>query len=183
MIKFFGAVGARRPAFILLAFTIVAACGSAPGAPGTPAGSGSTVTSAPTAPAGAVGTLAEMCSLISGEDIATIIDKDLAKTEPGPDGLCTWTFIDTTPGAFAGREWVVNVSQESDPLPVESWRGAYADGEDVSVGDGGYWAPGLGVLFVQKGAAVYDVQLVLFTDEDPRKDLATEVAQLVLARV
>ena len=124
-----------------------------------------------------------MCSLISGEDIATIIDKDLAKTEPGPDGLCTWTFTDSTPGAFAGKEWVVNVSQESDPLPVANWQGAYADGEDVSIGDGGYWAPGLGVLFVQKGAAVYDVQLVLFTQEDPRKDLATEIAQLVLAKV
>lgn len=182
MSRFFNRASAYQLAFSALAFAIVAACSSAPPA-GTPAGSGSAVGSTPATSFGAVGAPAEMCSLISGEDIATIIDKDLAKTEPGPDGLCTWTFTDSTPGAFAGREWVVNVSQESDPLPVANWQGQYADGEDVSIGDGGYWAPGLGVLFVQNGAAVYDVQLVLFTQEDPRKDLAAEIAQLVLAKV
>ncbi len=186
MSRFFTRAGTSRFAFSLLVFTIVAACGgSAPGAgtSGTPAGSSSGPNQPPATSVGAVGALAEMCSLVSGEDIATIIDKDLAETEPGPDGLCTWTFTDSSPGAFAGKEWVVNVSQESDPLPVANWQGQYADGEAVSIGDGGYWAPGLGVLFVQKGAAVYDVQLVLFTQEDPRKDLATEIAQLVLAKV
>ncbi len=188
MIRFLGPAGTRLPAFMLLAFTIVAACSSAPGAPGTPgtpAGSGPAVASTPATSVGAVGALAEMCSLISGEDIATIIDKDLAKTEPGPDGLCSWTFTDSTPGAFAGKEWFVNVSQESDPIPVAMRQGQFAlpNGEDVSIGDGGYWAPGLGVLYVQNGADVYDVQLILFTQADPRKDLATEIAQLVLAKV
>jgi hypothetical protein len=53
----------------------------------------------------------------------------------------------------------------------------------VSIGDRGYWTDDLSVLYVAKGAHVYAVQLILFDRTDPRKDMAIEIARLLLAKV
>jgi len=169
MSRFFTRAGTSRFACSLLVFTIVAACGgSVPGAgtSGTPAGSSSGPNQPLATSVGAVGALAEMCSLISGEDIAMIVDKDLDATQPGADGWCTWTFTDRRPGAIAGIGGSVIVRYEDDDVTLGIQKGAFPGGEDVSIGDRGYWTDDLSVLYVAKGAHVYAVQLILFDRTD-----------------
>lgn len=182
MIRFLGPAGPRLPAFMLLAFTVVAACSSAPGAPGppgTPAGSGPAVASTPATSVGAVGALAEMCSLISGEDIAMIVDMDLDATQQSADGSCSWNFTGTA------RSGSVIVRYENDDITLEGAKALFRDGEDVSIGgDRGYLPDELVVLYVVKGAHVYAVQLFGFDPTDPRrKDILIETARLLLAKV
>jgi len=126
-----------------------------------------------------------MCPLISGEDIAMIVDKDLHETQPSADGSCTWTFTDKRPGALAGIGGSVSVRYENDDITLEGQKALFPDGEDVSIGgDRGYLPDELVVLYVVKGAHVYAVQLSGFREPtDPRKDILIETARLLLAKV
>ncbi len=184
----------RPAAGVALALAmVVAACNSAPGAGapgGAPAGSaagGSQPgggTQPPATSVGAGGTVpAEMCPLVSGEDIAAIVDKDLAETRPGADAWCTWTFTERRPGALPGIDGTVIVRYEGDGITLDTAKSASPGGEDVSIGDRGYWTDDFSVLYVVKGAHVYAIQLILFDEAEPRLDMATQIAQLLLAKL
>ncbi len=171
------------PVFLLLAFAILTvACAGAPGAqtPGAPAGSGPAGVPTPATPANAGGGVpAEMCPLISGEDIAMIADMDLDATQQSADGSCSWRFTGTA------RSGSVTVRYENDDITLEGAKALFRDGEDVSIGgDRGYLPDELVVLYVVKGAHVYAVQLFGFDPTDPRrKDILIETARLLLAKV
>lgn len=183
--------GRRSVAGLALAM-VVAACSSAPGAatpnasPGTTTPPGATAPAASTPPAASVGTggavLTEMCPLISGTDVATIVGMDLAETKP-EGNWCTWTFTERRSGAIPGIGGTVIVRYENDDTTLTLSKGAFPGGEDVSIGDRAYWADDVSVLYVVKGGHVYAVQLILFDKAEPRKDMALAVAQLLLARL
>lgn len=195
----------RSPvAGVALAFVmIVAACGATPGAgsSGAPArsaagGNPSVVGSTPVGgthqagggqPAassvgGAAGVPTDMCAVVSGQDVAVIVGKDLAETKPEGD-WCTWDFTDKKAGSIKGIGGSVIVRYEDDDTTLGITKTAFPNGEDVSIGDGGYWTDGLSVLSVAKGGHVYDVQLILFDKADPRKEMAMKIAQLLLAKL
>ena len=182
-----------RPAVIaaLACVTIIAACGGAPGAgtPNAPANSAlgasqpPAVSQAPTLSLGGGAAPTEMCPLISGEDVATIVGKDLAETTPGANAWCTWTFTDRTPGAFPGIGGTVIVRYDSDDTQIEHPKNAFPGGEDVTIADRGYWTDDFATLYFVKGAHLYAVQLVQFDAVEPRKDMAIQVAQLLLAKL
>lgn len=170
---------------------ILAACSSGPAALPTGVGvtpSGATATTAasatgaPTASGPAASTPADgaivNCQTISGDDIATIIGKDLAGASPFGDIQCTWTF---TGGAGAESDRTVVVRWANDDTTLAAAKSAYPGGEDLSLGDRGYWADSVNILYVAKGTHAYAIDLPDFDADEPRKDFAIAIAQLLLA--
>lgn len=176
----------RRPTIAGLALAVlVAACSGAPAggtanSPANPTAAGSVPAPTSVGPGGGVPT--EMCPLISGADVAMIVARDLAETRP-EGNWCTWTFTERRTGAIAGIDGTVIVRYEGDTATLDSVKRAFPGGEDVSIAEGGYWSDDFSVLYVVKGGHVYAVQLILFDKAEPRKDMATRVAQLLLAKL
>ncbi len=175
-----------RPVFLLLAFAILtAACAGAPGAqtPGAPAGSGpaGVPTQAPPADGGG-GVPVLNCQTLSGTDLAAIVGKDVAEANPLGDLSCDYVFEGSASVASGSPDVRVYVRFLNDDATLGSWKEAYS-GEDVSIGDRGYWAEGDSTLFVAKGAHAYGISLRGFDPTDPRKEMAIEIARLLLAKV
>lgn len=177
----------RSTAVVVLLFAMVlVACSSAPG-PGTsnaPAGSAPVGSQPPAATVGAGGGAPTVnCQTISGADIATIIGLNLAEANPFGDIACTWTFTDKASGTGAGSSQSVYVRWSNDDITLDGVKSLYPGGEAVSIGDRGYWADGTSTLYVAKGAHVYAIDLSGLDTTDPHKDLAIQIAQLLLPKV
>jgi len=105
----------------------------------------------------------------------------VATTEPNGTG-CTWSFTDKD-SQIPGLGGTVTARVEGNDTGLKGPKLAFPGGEDVAIGDRGYWSDNLSVLYFVKGSNVYAVQLVLFNKADPRKDIAVKVAQLALSRI
>ena len=180
--SFTGQLGRPAQGAVLVFAMIFAACSSAPaaGTPDAPAGS-LPVGSQPLATLAGPGGDAPLvnCQTIAGADIAMILGMDLAGAQPFGDLACRWTFTDKASGP--GR--TVNVRWANDDTALQGAKNLYPGGEDVSLGDRGYWADSANILHVAKGAHAYAIDLSGFDATDPRKDIAIQVAQLLLAKV
>jgi hypothetical protein len=170
----------RRPVAGLALAIVIAACGSAPG-PGTsgaPAGSVGAASRPPAASVGAGGaTPVVNCQTISGEAIGTILGMDLAEANPFGDLSCTWTFKDKASGVNAGS---IQVRWSNDDVSLGGTKNAFPGGEDVSIGDRGYWAAGPDILYVAKGAHAYAIDVSGLDESARGKEIATQVAELLL---
>lgn len=185
MSRSFGRASTSRLAFSVLAFTIVAACSSAPpaGSPGAPAGSGRAVPSQPTAPNSDGGVPVVNCQTIAEADLVTIVDRDFVEATPFGEIACTWVFADMASASTAGPDARVYVRWANDDTTLAGVKGLYPAGEDVNIGDRGYWVEQDSSLYVAKGAHAYGISLSGFDPTDPRQDMAIEIARLLLTKV
>lgn len=176
-----------RSGVALAVMLVVAACSTSPGAtPGNPgasnvsgatAGTAASAAAQPTqATAAAGGAPTVNCKTLSGAAIATILGMELKAADPFGDISCRWTFADKT-----GKSRNVVVSWSNNDTTLAGTKKASPGGEDVSIGDRGYWADARSILYVARGAHAYSVALGSFAASDPRKDIALQVAALLLA--
>ena len=123
------------------------------------------------------------CQTIAEADLDTIIGKDVAETNPFGDLACTWIFAGS-PSVASGDPnvslyvWILGTDQA-----LASVKDRLPGGQDVSIGDRGYWVESDSSLYVVKGAHSYGISLSGFDPADPRQDMAIEIARLLLAKV
>ena len=123
------------------------------------------------------------CQTISADDLVTVVGRDFVEATPFGDIACTWIFADMPSGASAGPEARVYVRWANDDTTLESTKSANPGGEDVSIGDRGYWADGASTLYFAKGVNVYAIDLSGLDTTDPLKDIAIKIAELLVPKV
>ena len=163
-----------------LVVALVVACGGAAAPPndGRTAGPGATaVTGNQPPPAGGQ----DVCQILTTEDVERITGKPATPDNEDSDGTeCDWNIGDPNevlPDYF--------LSFRNDGGDLASAKLAFPEGQDISdIGDGAYWAPGVDVLWFQRGSDIYAVQFVLFGEEDgDALALARQLAQVALGRL
>ena len=163
-----------------LVVALVVACGGAAAPPndGRTAAPGATaVTGNQPPPAGGQ----DVCQILTTEDVERITGKPATPDNEDSDGTeCDWNIGDPNevlPDYF--------LSFRNDGGDLASAKLAFPEGQDISdIGDGAYWAPGVTVLWFQRGSDIYALQFVLFGEEDgDALALARQLAQVALGRL
>ena len=66
---------------------------------------------------------------------------------------------------------------------LDGVKNLYPGGEDVSIGDRGYWADGQSTLYFAKGDYEYAIDVSGLDTTDPLKDIAIKIAELLVPKV
>ena len=122
-----------------------------------------------------------MCGLISLQEIGAAAGGTATVDENTGSNECTWTIAKTgsfIPGTINLR---LDSAGSNDLAIIKS---VWSEGQDVPVGDGGWWGKGINVLWFLKSGNTYAVQLIFLTDDEAGNQLvATNLATLAASRL
>ncbi len=123
------------------------------------------------------------CQTIPGPDLVTIIGKEVVEANPFGDLACTWIFAGSASVASGSPDVSLYVRISGQDPTLGSLKNLFPGGQDVSIGDRGYWVESDSSLYVAKGTYAYGISLRGFDPADSRQDMAIEIARLLLAKV
>jgi hypothetical protein len=183
-----------RPAIVLAALVLVAACGGGTGSPGTPTqtplgnGNGSPAATGSSG-AGASGTPAaggsDACSLLTQSEVAAATGKAVGPGVSQNDGLqCQWEYADPS-DQFSGLDASISIDTDSTAFS-ESQQGGPGITPVSGVGDEAYFLEGglVGILQFRKGTQLFDVGMNVAGNLKDQYPTATQLAvekQMALA--
>lgn len=167
--------------------TLVAvACGSQAAAPTTPGSQPPSLQPTPTransAQPGGTGpspvATNTFCTKVQQLDLSQLVGEPVLPVEnSSTPTICTYL------AAQASTPFDVIVRVEDTFEDIAAVRAAFGDGEAVPIADGGYWSPQVTTLWFLKGGTLYAVQITGVDDVARSKEIATQVAMAVSARI
>ena len=125
-----------------------------------------------------------LCGILSLEEVSAAAGGLSARVQDGGDyeGQCTWDVgqSDLYPELPAGD---LQLRRDFADAYVQQ-RELFPNGEDIAVGDEGYWTPELNVLYFLKNGTDFAVQVVSYdSDQVDERTLAVAIAQAAAPRL